>query len=82
MDDKINLLEKLLAEKNTESAILKKYFFAVSAINQKKKFSTTGRAFMKTIKPSSHLKTETLSPSKQVSADTANNRSYKAPKKD
>ena len=39
MDKKINLYEKLLAEKNAESDILKKYFFAVSAGNQKKKFS-------------------------------------------
>ena len=42
MDKKINLYEKLLAQKNTESEILKKYFFAVSAGNQKKKISHSG----------------------------------------
>ncbi len=36
-DKKIRLLEKLMAEASTESEVLKKYFFAISAMNQQKK---------------------------------------------
>lgn len=37
MDKKIKILEKLLAENDTEKEVLKKYFFAISAINQQNK---------------------------------------------
>jgi hypothetical protein len=36
-DKKIKILEKLLAENETEKEVLKKYFFAISAINQQNK---------------------------------------------
>ena len=78
MDEKINLLEKLMAEKTTESAMLKKYFFAISAINQRKKFATRG-PILKTINLS-RLEAHSPSPTKQVSTETANKISYHAPK--
>lgn len=81
MDHKINLLEKLMAEKNTESEILKKYFFAISAINQRKKFSTEKVRF-KTYS-NSRLDEFNSSPQKKpVSNESENKMTYKAPKPD